>query len=303
MKKILRYYLIGLGMGSADIVPGVSGGTIAFITGIYHKLIGSIKLLSTDGLKLLWKWRIREFVQLVPWSFLVPVLGGGATAILLLSGVLEYLFATFPVLIWAFFFGLVAASIFVVGRKVQKWQWQGVVSFVLGSVIAFWIVGLLPMETPAHPLAFFVAGGIAICAMILPGISGSFLLLIMGKYEQILSAVVSRDIVTLALVTGGAVVGLALFSRVLHWLFAKYHDLTVTFLAGFLLGSLRKLWPWKETLEFYVDRHGELVPLVERNIWPMVDVMMWQAIGLMILGVAIVVVLEVVMRRETSELD
>ena len=266
--NVVRYFLTGFAMGSADIVPGVSGGTIAFIAGIYEKLIESIKIITGDALKKFFKGDIAGSIKAVPFTFLVPLGLGILAAIFTLAQFLEVALSDYPVYIWSFFFGLIVASIFLVRKRVKNWNFQLYAVLGIAALGAFMLVAAVPVQTPATPLAFFLSGAIAISAMILPGISGSFLLLIMGKYEQILTAVTEFDIVTLGIFMAGAVVGLALFSRLLSWLFKNYHDVMIAALTGLMLGSLRKIWPWKETLETYVDSHGEVVPLVQANVMP-----------------------------------
>lgn len=276
-------------MGSADLVPGVSGGTVALIMGVYEDLIQSIKHVSTTTLKLGLTGKIIAAFKSVPFSFLLPLGLGIVTAILSLAQTFEYLLINQPIYLWSFFFGLVAMSVYVVGLRVSKWENQARVMFILGAIFAYVIVGLLPVETPATLPAFFVAGAIAICAMILPGISGSFLLLIMGKYAQVLSALNDRNFVILGVFLFGAVFGLAAFSRLLSYLFANYHNIMMAFLTGVLLGSLRKVWPWKEVMQTYTDSHGVVMPLVEQNIIPsQFDLTVVLGITLMIVGAGLI---------------
>lgn len=267
-KDILKNFLIGVGMGSADIVPGVSGGTIAFIFGIYQRLIDSIKLVSTTSLKLFLKGKFVEAFQSIPWSFLISVFSGILIALLSLAKLIAYLLVNQPVYIWSFFFGLVIASIFIVSKRVKKWQKGLLLSLLLSSVLGFMLVGFVPVETANTLPLIFLSGVIAICAMILPGVSGSFLLIVLGKYQQILQAVLDKDILRLGIFAMGAVIGLALFSQFLSWLFAKHHDLAISVLIGFMIGSLRKVWPWKQTLLTRVNSHGDIVPILQKNILP-----------------------------------
>lgn len=277
-------------MGSADIVPGVSGGTIALILGVYEQLIDSIKLVSGQVLKTGLKGEIHAAIKLVPWRFLLPLMLGLFTAVLTLATTLEWLLMEHPVYVWSFFFGLVLASIHVVAKKVMAWNRNTLMSFVLGTIFAYIVVGLVPMSTPATLPMFFLAGAIAICAMILPGISGSFLLIILGKYQQILAAVSNRDILTLGVFLTGAVLGLSLFSRILSWLFSRYHDLAMAALAGIMFGSLRKIWPWKLTLTTYTDSHGVIQPLTQKNILPQVfGIEVLVALGLMLAGTLLII--------------
>lgn len=268
LKDSIRLFLTGFIMGAADLVPGVSGGTVAFLMGIYEELIQSIKTLSGFVLKSAIRMKFREAWQAIPFSFLLPLGIGLLTALLSLSTVLTHLLETHPEYLWSFFFGLVLASVFVVRKRVVTWDPHDILAAIFSAVVAFVVVGAVPVETPNTLLALFISGAIAICAMILPGISGSFLLVIMGKYEQVLGAVVNRDILTLMVFGSGAVVGLSVFSRVLSWLFRKHHDIVIALLTGFMVGSLRKVWPWKEVIATRINSHGDIVPLVERNIFP-----------------------------------
>lgn len=266
MKKAVRLYLTGFAMGSADIVPGVSGGTVALLLGVYERLIESIKIITGKVVKLVLRGKIKEAWAAAPLNFLVPLGLGLGTALFLMSSILSNLLTNYPVYTWSAFFGLVLASAVVVREKIKKWQF-GLWPWLLGAVfLTYVVVGMIPVETPANPVAFFLSGMVAICAMILPGISGSFILLMLGKYHQVLEAVVELNILTLAMVAAGAVIGLALFSRLLSYLFKHYHDRLIAVLTGMLLGSLRKIWPWKETVLTRLNSHGELVPVVERNV-------------------------------------
>ncbi|MDX1521255.1 MAG: DUF368 domain-containing protein [Anaerolineae bacterium] len=259
----------GFAMGSADVVPGVSGGTMAFILGIYEELLDSIKqLASLDTFKILFSFNIKEAFDVLPWRFLLAVLVGILAAIASLAQFLEWALKNHPARLWSFFFGLVVASIFTVSKRVTQWTIGTMVAIVIGTIVAYIIVGQVPVETTNAPWFLFLSGAIAICAMILPGISGSFILVLLGKYEYVLSAVNDRDLVTLLIVAAGAGIGLVTFAQVLSWLFKRYHDLTVALLMGFMIGSLRKIWPWKETISTYVDRHGEVLPLEQINILP-----------------------------------
>jgi len=255
-------------MGTADLIPGVSGGTIAFLSGIYDELIFSIKLVTGDVLKEVLKFRFKQAIRLIPFKFLIPLGLGLLSAVATLANLLSYLLATFPIFVWSFFFGLVIASTFIVLKRVVKWDLSDKVAFVISAVAAYFIVGAVPVETPQALIYFFLSGAVAIIAMILPGISGSFILLLIGKYSQVLAAVTEKNIAVLASVGIGAVVGLALFSRVLSWLFTKHHDISVAILAGFMLGSVRKIWPWKEVVMTRINSHGVEVTLADKNILP-----------------------------------
>ena len=285
----LRLFVTGFSMGSADLVPGVSGGTIALLFGIYEELIHSIKIVSGKALRLALQGKIKDAVLVVPWGFLLPVGTGMMAAIFSLATLISYLLANHPVFIWSFFFGLVTASVWVVGRRVGHWGVKAYGLMAVGAVATYVLVGAVPVHTPAVLPAFFVAGMIAIMAMILPGISGSFLLVLMGKYAQLLESVTNRDIVTLGVFTLGAAVGLALFSRVLSYMFLHHHATLMAFLTGVLLGSLRKVWPWKETVETGLDHHGNEVPLVEVNRLPAaLDWQLLLAVALLVIAVGLI---------------
>jgi putative membrane protein len=227
---------------------------MAFIFGIYEELVFSIKKMSGEVLGLGIRLKFSEAIKATPFAFLIPLGLGLLAAVFTLSSFLERALHDNPTYVWSFFFGLVVMSIIIVRRRVVTWDLHDKVSLVFAAVFAYWLVGLVPVETAATIPAFFFSGAVAVVAMILPGISGSFLLVLMGKYAQVLSAVNDRDFAVLFAVAAGAVIGLSLFSRVLTWLFAKHHDIAVATLTGFMVGSLRKIWPWK---------------LAEENVIPM----------------------------------
>ena len=236
--------LKGFCMGAADLVPGVSGGTIALLLGIYERLIGSISTISKQTLPLLRKRAFRQAVHSIDWRFFIVLGAGILGAIFLLSGPITYALAHYTSSVMALFLGLVIASVWVLRKRVT-WNHPTYNALAIGTIFAYWLTGLVPVATTTHPLAFFLAGAIAISAMILPGISGSFLLVIMGKYEQVLAAVHTMDITTITVFSLGVMVGVLVFSRVVNYLLVKYHDVTIAALLGFMLGACRKLWPWK----------------------------------------------------------
>lgn len=269
--------LRGMAMGSADIVPGVSGGTIALLLGIYETLLGSIRSLTDRAfLEAVFQRRLREASEMVPWRFLLALGGGILLAGLTLARVLSWLLENQPVLLWSFFAGLVLASVFVVTGRVPAWSVPRLLQFAIGAVGAYLLVGMVPAQTPATPLFLFLSGALAICAMILPGISGAFILVLLGKYQYVLDAINNMDVVTIAIVGVGAVAGLVSVARLLSWLLARYHDATMAFLGGLMLGSLRKLWPWKNPIawvrdaggDIVLDSHGEPIVAVEANFLP-----------------------------------
>ncbi len=272
MKRNIKDYLIialkGMGMGAADVVPGVSGGTIAFITGIYQELINSIKSVNMKSLKLLLQLKIKDFWTAVNGTFLLSLFIGIGISVLSLAKILKHLLENQPILIWSFFFGLIVASAIFVGKNIKKWSVGKVISLLIGAVIAYLITIISPAEANTSYWFIFVSGAIAICAMILPGISGSFILVLLGMYKFILQSVSDLKLAVIAVFMGGAAVGIVAFSNVLSWLLKKYYELTIAMLAGFMIGSLNKVWPWKEVVETFVDRHGEIKPLVEKNVMP-----------------------------------
>nr|WP_290669400.1 DUF368 domain-containing protein [Ardenticatena sp.] len=272
-QRTLREYALlmlkGMLMGSADVVPGVSGGTMAFILGIYEELVLSIRAAARPPFwRALLRGRIREALEAVNAPFLIAVGSGIGLAVLSLARILEWLLENKPVYVWSFFFGLVLASVVTVSNRVRRWRPPLVLLLALGAVFAYWLVGIVPLQTPNEWWFLILSGALAICAMILPGISGAFILVLLGKYQYVLSAVNDRDIVTIGLVGLGAAVGLVSFAQILGWLFKRYHDATVAVLIGLMVGSLRKIWPWKETVEFITSSHGEIIPTVQRNIIP-----------------------------------
>lgn len=255
-------------MGAADVVPGVSGGTMAFILGIYEELINAIRSFDLAFLELLLSLRIKEAIGRVSWPFLSALGAGILTAVFTLSRILSWLLVNRPVLIWSFFFGLILASVFVVSRHLSRLDLSMVIWICLGAVGTYFLVGTVPFSTPDAPWFLFLSGAVAICAMILPGISGSFILVLLGKYHHVLEAVNNRDLFTLILVAAGAGCGLVAFSRFLNWLLQKHHDLTIAILTGLMLGALRKVWPWKTTLESITDANGGILPAVQANTLP-----------------------------------
>lgn len=290
--------LKGMGMGAADVVPGVSGGTIAFIVGIYEELINSIKSINAENLRLLFSSQFRSFWKGINANFLLSIVLGIGISIFSLAKIITYLLVSQPILVWAFFFGLVLASTWFVSKEIKQWQVKTVISFVVGALLAFYITVATPAETPTHPLFIFLCGAIAICAMILPGISGSFILVLLGKYFYIMEAVKTFRVTVMLTFLAGAFIGITTFSRVLSFALRRFHDATIALLSGFMLGSLNKVWPWKETIETYTDSHGVVKPLVEQNIAPNTQVI--EAVGLMILGFVLVYALEKLSTRKAS---
>ena len=271
MKKLKIYlltYLKGMAMGAADIVPGVSGGSIALITGIYQRLLDSINAFTGDNLKLLLKFELKGFYKSVNGSFLLSLLLGIMTSIFTLSKLITWLMDEHPIPLWSFFCGLILISAFIILKEIKRWHLGVIISLLIGTALAWWVTGLPPTPSPDALWFTFAAGAIAICAMILPGISGSFILLILGKYETILAAVSEKDILTLGIFASGCIVGLLSFSRVVSWLLRKFYSTTIGLLSGFMLGSINKLWPWKVVTQYRTSSSGEEKPFLTENIWP-----------------------------------
>ena len=283
----------GFCMGVADIVPGVSGGTMAFILGVYEELLEAIHAVNGKFLKLLFTFQINKALDGFPYRFLLALVSGIILAIFSLASFFSWALSQHPVLVWAFFFGLVLASIITIRVKVSDWTTTEVFALVLAAIIAFLVVSIVPLETTSAPWFVFMSGAIAICAMILPGISGSFMLVLLGKYEFMLNSVVQYNFFPITIFASGGILGLVLFSRGLRWMLINYQNPTVAFLIGLMVGSLRKIWPWKTTVETYTDRHGIVKPLIQENILPVSfsgETLL--AIGLGIFGCALVLIIE-----------
>jgi putative membrane protein len=268
LKDFILLFLKGMSMGAADIVPGVSGGSIALITGIYEKLLDSIKSIDKTALSFLFRFEGKAFWKHINGNFLLTILFGILTSIFTLSKFITYLLDNHPIPIWSFFCGLIIISAILILRDVKRWSVPVVISIFIGILLAYWITSLPPMSSPEAFWFVFIAGAIAICAMILPGISGSFLLLILGQYERILNAVTEKDVLTLALFAFGCIVGLLSFSRLISWLLKNYHALTIGLLSGFMLGSINKIWPWKQVISYRISSSGIQKPFITDNILP-----------------------------------
>lgn len=319
LKDRVLLFVKGMAMGAADVVPGVSGGTMAFITNIYERLISSLNKIDLTAFKYLAKGRLKDLFDRVNGFFLITLLLGVLTAVFTLAKLVLFLLNNHPILVWSFFMGLIMASAYVVAQRIKKWQIGVIIAIISGTVIAYLITETGIVETPDKGIYIFIAGLISIMAMILPGISGSFILVVMNKYQLIISSMSSlaealkeslsrlingqwgqlgaafqqADVLPLVFFYTGTITGLLTFAKVLNWLFQRYHDLTVAMLTGFLIGSLNKVWPWKETLSYYTDRHGEKKPLDQENILPeSLNGEVWMALGLIILGFILVVLIE-----------
>jgi putative membrane protein len=287
--------LKGIAMGAADAVPGVSGGTIAFISGIYEELITTISGINLSLFRTLKKEGIIAFWKLLNGNFILSLLLGILVSYLTFMRIAKYLIEYHPILIWSFFFGLIVASIFFVGKQIKAWNVPTIIGLVLGALAAYYITSLPSMASSEQPLFLFFAGALAICAMILPGISGSFILVILGAYKTLSDALHDFDLKKVGLFTLGAFIGLLSFSHVLKWLFKHYHNITLAILTGFIFGSLNKIWPWKVVLTWREISNGKLVPVLEKSISPSTyngDPQLVFAISLMVIGFLTIFILE-----------
>jgi len=297
VKEHYTTVLKGFAMGIADIVPGVSGGTIAFITGIYDNLIKSISSVDKTFIALVLKFKIKEAFNHLNGSLLVPLFIGIFAAIISMSKIIHYLMNEYPTYTWSLFFGLILASIIYIGKQIKDLKSpKSFLTIAFGTIVAYLIVSLIPAQTPNSTLYIFGSGMIAICAMILPGISGSFLLLILGKYAFITGAVKSPfdpgSLEIIFIFGVGCLKGILSFSKVLNYLLSNFHNLMMAFLTGFMIGSMKKIWPWKETLETTVIR-GKTYILKEENILPATfDSTLVIAIILMTIGFVLVLGIE-----------
>lgn len=258
----------GLAMGAADIVPGVSGGTIAFITGIYFRLLQAISGVPEAVMGQLVRGRFRAFWQACDGAFLACLLAGILVSVASLASVISYLLDEYPVMIWSLFFGLIIASVWHVSGQLKTWRTTLFLPFVAGVVFAWWVGGLGGMAVQPSMLMFLGAGALAICAMILPGISGSFILVILGMYAPVLDAIRAPDLTLLGVFALGCLAGLLSVARLITWAFARFHDLVLALLIGFMVGALDKVWPWKQTLSWRTNSAGEKVPVTEASVSP-----------------------------------
>jgi putative membrane protein len=267
--RYVSFTFFGFLIGSANVIPGVSGGTMALILGIYEELIQSIRMIGRpEFLRPLFRFRIVEALEVIHFRFLTAVGLGGLLAIFSLARLLEWLLVTQPVFVWSFFFGLILASVWVVVKRLERWNWAALVALAVGTAGAYLLVGLVPVQTPSTWWAFLLSGALAIGATILPGVSGALVLLIIGKYQDVIAAVNDRDVMIILLVGIGAAIGLLTVAQVLGWLFRRFHDLTLALLIGLMVGSLRKIWPWKIDLEWIDGPQGERIPLLQENVLP-----------------------------------
>ena len=304
--RILSDYFIlflkGIAMGAADVVPGVSGGTIAFVAGIYEELIDSINRIGLHAFQVLRKEGFLAAWKYVNGNFFLALLSGIFLSILSLAKIISYLIENKPILVWSFFLGLVLASVLYVGKQVKKWNIQIVMGLLVGAVAAYFITLLPPQSANLSYVYIFFSEALAICAMILPGISGSFILLLLGVYKPTLDALHDKNLVFLFFLATGAIVGILSFAKILKWLFDHYENITLAVLTGFIVGSLNKIWPWKEVVKSEVIK-GKTIVLQDMSISPFNysgDNQLLAAALLFTLGFIVIVVLEVLANKKTS---
>lgn len=291
-------------MGTADVIPGVSGGTVAFISGIYDELLHSIKAIDAIAFKMLFRFQLKDFWKKINGNFLITLFAGIVTSLLSLAKVMTYSLAHYPIQVWSFFFGLILIAAPLVLREIKKWSVNAIISFAVGIIVAYYITVVTPTESPNNLFFIFFSGALAICAMILPGISGAFILLLIGKYQYMITALIEFNIQIVAVFILGCVVGILSFSRLLSWILDHYHSVAVALLAGFMLGSLNKVWPWREIKEYATNSKGEQISVFDQSIWPGKyfevtgkDPLLLQAILMMALGVFIVILIERIATR------
>ena len=284
-RNIKDYFLItlkGIAMGAADVVPGVSGGTIAFITGIYEELIDTINKIDFNVIKIAKQKGIKFAWQSINGNFLLALFLGIAISIISLAKGIKWMLHNEPILLWSFFFGLVLASIFYVGKQIKTFNFNIIIAIILSSIASYFLTLAEPFTSPDSPLYLLFCGFVAIIAMILPGVSGAFILLILGAYQTTIDTIndlaqglLTKDFnlfkeafINFLMLAVGAVLGLKIFSKILNWLFKNHKDLTLAMLTGFMIGSLNKIWPWKKVLTWRVNSKGLSVPLTEQSILP-----------------------------------
>jgi len=311
MIQIIINFLKGLAMGTANVIPGVSGGTIALISGVFERIINAIKnTFSLQSFKLFFGGKFKEWVAYTDFVFSLSLGIGVIAAIITIARLLEFLFAEYPVYVWAFFFGLVLASVWFVAKTIKRWNIIIVFFFIAGTIVALSMALLKPLGENNNMIYLFICGAVAACSMILPGISGSFVLVLMGNYELVMiNSVNNADFKVLLPVIFGAGIGLLLFSYVLAWIFKKFRNQTIALLSGFMLGSLLIIWPWKEAVwkinalgEYVVSRSGEKV--IEKYVWLMPhgeSIKIAIAIGFILLGIVVIYVTETFALKSTEK--
>lgn len=291
MNQFISNFLKGMGIGTANVIPGVSGGTIALLTGIFERLINCLKSFNITALKLLFKGKFKELAKHIDFWFLLSVGFGVVVAIFTTAKVFDYLFTHHPIYLWSFFFGMILTSIYFVGKTIDKWDWKVLLSFVIGTGIAVYIAFAKPASENSNFIYLMICGAVATCSMILPGLSGSFILIIMGNYQLVMiDSINNLDFKVLLPVVIGAVIGLVAFSHFLSWIYKNYRNITIAILTGFILGSAPIIWPWKTSV---VTIFGDKEKVVGYDYFiPEMDIHFATAIVIMIIGAALIILTE-----------
>lgn len=299
MNQYIANFFKGLGVGSANVIPGVSGGTIALITGIFERLINALKSCNLTAIKLFFTGKFKEFAQHIDLWFLVSVGSGVLVAILSIARLFEFLFAEYPIYLWSFFFGMILVSIYYVGITIEKFNWKVLVSFVIGTAIALLIAFGTPAKENSNFIYLMICGAVATCSMILPGLSGSFVLVLMGNYQLIMiDAVNDLNLNILLPVAIGGVVGLLAFSHLLSWIFKNYRDITIAILTGFILGSMPIIWPWKNDVITYFGSEAKVTGY--EYYLPELNLDFSIALVIMLIGAALIVLTEKMAKKDNN---
>jgi len=300
MIQFLQQFFKGIAMGAANVIPGVSGGTIALITGIFERLINAIKSFNFTALKLLFKGKLKAFAKHTDLGFLFALGSGVVISIISLARVLDYLFTNYPVHVWAFFFGLILASVYFVGKTINKWNFAVILFFIIGTGIAIGITLLRPASENDSFIYLILSGVAAVCSMILPGLSGSFILILMGNYKLVaIDAINNANLAVLLPVAIGGIGGLIFFSHLLSWVYKKYRNQTIAILTGFILGSLGIIWPWKTTI---TEKFGDKVKITGYN-WefPEINSEFFIALGFILAGIIIISLIEILANSNSKK--
>ena len=297
MNQYIANFLKGMGVGSANVIPGVSGGTIALITGIFERLIDALKSLNLTAIKLFFTGKFKEFAKHTDLWFLVSVGSGVVVAILTIARLFEFMFENYPIYLWSFFFGMILVSIYYVGITIEKFNWKVIVSFIIGTAIALFIAFGTPAKENSNFIYLVICGAVATCSMILPGLSGSFVLVLMGNYQLIMiDAVNDLNLKILLPVVLGGVVGLLAFSHLLSWIFKNYRDITIAILTGFILGSMPIIWPWKNDVITYFGSEAKVTGY--EYFFPEFNMEFAIALVIMLIGAGIIVLTEKMAKKK-----
>ncbi|MBE6339058.1 MAG: DUF368 domain-containing protein [Lentimicrobiaceae bacterium] len=297
MNQYIANFLKGMGVGSANVIPGVSGGTIALITGIFERLIDALKSLNLTAIKLFFTGKFKEFAKHTDLWFLVSVGSGVVVAILTIARLFEFMFENYPIYLWSFFFGMILVSIYYVGITIEKFNWKVIVSFIIGTAIALFIAFGTPAKENSNFIYLLICGAVATCSMILPGLSGSFVLVLMGNYQLIMiDAVNDLNLKILLPVVLGGVVGLLAFSHLLSWIFKNYRDITIAVLTGFILGSMPIIWPWKNDVITYFGSEAKVTGY--EYFFPEFNMEFAIALVIMLIGAGIIVLTEKMAKKK-----